>query len=118
EAWLEQAAAFLCDYMEVHGLLLSIPPRVSCGWPSREPRRVIGECFPPGMCEDGRSQIFISPRIADSIEVLGTLLHELIHLAVGCEYRHGKKFSQAACKVGLVRPWTATTVGDGLKAFL
>ncbi len=113
EAWLEQAASFLRGYMEQHGLLLDKLPRVSTGFPSRGGlSRVIGQCFSPKACADGKAQIFISPRIADSVEVLGILLHELIHAAIGCEERHGKKFSQAARKVGLVGKPTATTVGE------
>lgn len=119
EAWLEQAVLFLRDHMEKHGLLFSNPPRVSCGFPSRGgERRTLGQCFSAKVCEDGRPQVFVSPRLAESVEVLGVLLHELIHAAVGVEYKHGKKFSQAARKVGLVRPWKATTVGVTLRPVL
>jgi len=117
EAWLEQAAAFLLDVMETQGLP-RVEMRVSCGWPSRggigQRRTVIGQCFASQVCADGRPQIFISPRLADSVQVLGTLLHELIHASVGCEHGHGAVFSQAARKVGLAGPPTATVVGDAL----
>ncbi len=119
ESWLEQAVIYLADYMATHGLHLSNSPRVSCGFPSRGGERLtIGQCFSPKVCEDGRPQVFVSPRIAESIEVLGILLHELIHAVVGVEAKHGKKFSQAARKVGLVRPWKATTVGVTLRSVL
>ncbi len=121
EAWLQTAATFLLDTMTAQGL----PPvsvRVSCGWPSRgglSPRRtVIGQCVSPTICRDGKPQIFISPRLDDSIMVLGTLLHELVHASIGCDYGHGKEFSQAARKVGLAGPPTATVVGDALHPFL
>lgn len=121
EAWLEQAAAFLLDLMEQQGLP-RVEVRVSCGWPSRggisQRRTVIGQCFASQVCADGRPQIFISPRLVDPIQVLGTLLHELIHAAVGCEHGHGAVFSQAARKVGLAGPPTATTVGDALRPIL
>lgn len=117
EAWLQATTSFLFDLMEQHGLL-RVAIRVFCGWPSRgglAPRRtVIGQCFSPQICADGCPQIFISPRLADSVEVLGTLLHELIHASVGCEHGHGAKFSQTARKVGLTGRPTATTVGDAL----
>src|SRR2546428_4299836 len=98
EAWLEQAATFLRGYLEQHGLLLDVLPRVSCGFPSRNVSRVIGQCFNPKACADGKPQIFISPTIAESLEVLHTLLHELIHAAIGFDepHPHGRKFSQAA----------------------
>ncbi len=41
-------------------------------------RATIGQCFPPTMCRDDIPQIFISPQIADSVDVLGTLLQELV----------------------------------------
>lgn len=118
EWWLEQATVFLIAHMTQHGLAAP-SVRVSCGWPSRggvgSRAVVIGQCFPPTLCQDGKSHIFISPRIAESITVLGTLLHELIHASVGCQHGHGKIFSQAARRVGLVGPPTATTVGDSLR---
>jgi hypothetical protein len=121
EIWLQQAAVFLLDLMARHGLP-RVEVRVSCGWPSRggiSPRRtVIGQCFASAVCADGRPQIFISPRLSDPLQVLGTLLHELIHAAVGCEHGHGAVFSQAARKVGLAGPPTATTVGDALRPVL
>lgn len=121
EAWLQAAAAFLFELMASQGLP-RVEVRVSCGWPVRggmgRRRTVIGQCFAGQVCADGRPQIFISPRLADSVEVLGTLLHELIHAAVGCEHGHGAIFSQAARAVGLAGPPTATTVGDTLRPYL
>jgi hypothetical protein len=121
EAWLQAAASFLLKHMVEQGL----PPvevRVSCGWPVRggvaRRRTVIGQCFAPSVCKDGKPQIFISPRLSESIEVLGTLLHELVHASVGCHYGHRKEFSQAARQVGLDGPPTATTVGDTLRWLL
>src|SRR5262249_45559626 len=121
EVWLERAASFLLDYMVLQGLP-RIAVRVSCGWPSRgglgARAAVVGQCFPPTMCKDGIPQIFVSPRIDDSLRVLGTLLHELIHAAVGCQFGHRKEFSKAARRVGLAGPPTATTVGDRLRPVL
>src|SRR5689334_17595279 len=121
EYWLQQAATFLFEHMGQCGLTV-VPVRVSCGWPSSggmgQKRATIGQCFPPTMCRDGVPQIFISPRLADSIEVLGTLLHELVHASVGCQFGHRKEFSQAARKVGLDGPPTATTVGPSLLPLL
>src|SRR6266702_3979850 len=121
EAWLQAAASFLLQHMVEHGLPL-VEVRVSCGWPSRGGLAlrsiVIGQCFASSACQDGKPQIFISPRLAESIQVLGTLLHELVHAAVGCESGHRKEFSQAARKVGLVGPPTATKVGEALRPLL
>src|SRR5215469_11478153 len=117
EVWLERAASFLLDYMGACGLPRTVV-RVSCGWPARgglgARKAVIGQCFSPTVCRDGVPQIFVSPRIEDSLDVLGVLLHELIHAAVGCQFEHGKVFAQAARRVGLAGPPTATTISDRL----
>lgn len=121
EAWLQAAAAFLLDYLAEHDLP-RVAVRVSCGWPVRggiaRRRTVIGQCFPPALCADGTPQIFISPRLSESLDVLGTLLHELLHASVGCQHGHRKEFSQAARAVGLAGPPTATVVGDALRSVL
>ena len=121
EAWLQAAASFLFDHIATQGLP-RVTVRVSCGWPVRggvsRRRTVIGQCFPPSLCKDDTPQIFISPRLADSIDVLGTLLHELVHASVGCQHGHKKPFSQAARKVGLAGPPTATVVGEQLRPLL
>src|SRR5947207_10804956 len=84
EWWLYEATKFLMEVMVEAGEK-TVPVRVSCGWPSRgglgQGKHVIGQCFNQEACADGVSQIFVSPRISDSIVVLGVLLHELIHAA-------------------------------------
>jgi hypothetical protein len=102
EDWLEQAVILLREYMASCSLYLYSYPRASCGFPSRggEGRtvRTVGQCFSPKVCRDGRSQVFIA--------------------TVGVEHKYGKVFSQAAKRVGLVRPWRATTIGETLRPVL
>lgn len=121
EQWLEQASAFLIEHMVSCGLS-AVQIRVSCGWPSSggmgTTKVVIGQCFPPTLCQDGIPQIYISPRLSDSVEVLATLLHELVHASVGCQFGHRKQFSQAARKVGLDGPPTATVASETLRPAL
>jgi hypothetical protein len=121
ESWLYHATVFLFDHMQRCGLTL-VPVRVSCGWPlsggAGQKQVTIGQCFPPTMCADGVAQVFISPRLSDSIDVLGTLLHELIHASFNGRFGHRKEFSQAAKRVGLAGPPTATIVGPELLPLL
>lgn len=121
EVWLTEANALLDEHMKQKGIR-SPEVRVSCGWPSRgglnKRSRVIGQCFAPEICADGKAQLFISPILSDEVEVLGTLLHEKVHAAVGCIHGHKKPFSQAARVVGLAGKPTATTVGDQLRPVL
>jgi hypothetical protein len=121
EYWLRCASVFLIEHMARCGLV-PVVVRVSCGWPSRgglgQRQAVIGQCFGPQACADGIPQIFISPRLAESVEVLGVLLHELVHASVGVQQKHLAPFSQAARKVGLAGPPTATVVGPSLRPLL
>jgi hypothetical protein len=64
---------------------------------------------------DGHFEVFISPRLTDSVTILGVLIHELIHAAVGTKAKHGKLFKQPAVAVGLEGKMTATTVGEALR---
>jgi hypothetical protein len=44
----------------------------------RESAKILGQCWKREATEDGVNHICISPEIADTAEVLATLLHELI----------------------------------------
>ncbi len=103
EQWLLEASdALQILFTEVNELL---PPyRVSCGWPSRNALsrngRALGEAWQGIASGDGTSEVFISPYIDDSLEVLGILCHELCHVATpGCGHR--KEFSSLGRSIGL-----------------
>lgn len=95
--------------------------RVSCGWTGAGKRgKRIGECWSHTATSDGVYQIYISPILVEMVYVprqgeteprygvLDTLLHELIHCAVGCEAKHGPEFKSVAKKFGLAGKMTAT----------
>lgn len=69
-----------------------------------------------GSCNDdvGHPCIFISPAISDSIEVLETLVHELVHASVGCEHYHDLLFQIPASCIGLEGPLISTYAGEKL----
>lgn len=121
EHWLECSVSFLSDLLVEHSLIVPVV-RVSCGWPLagglRASGRVIGQCFAPEIAKDGKAHIFVSPLVFDSVEVLGVLLHEMIHASVGVKHGHKKPFSKAARLLGLAGPPTATVVGDALRPTL
>jgi hypothetical protein len=76
--------------------------------------KAIGSCWRAEASEDNVAQIFISPVIDDTIEVLGVLIHEIIH-AIYPDSGHKGLFRKAALDVGLEGKMTATTVGAELK---
>ncbi len=92
--------------------------RVSCGWPSSRAlsrkQRCGGECWPNQSSEDGLCQIFISPLMKKPVDVLGVLVHEVVHAVVGCKMKHGKLFRKCAVAVGLEGKMTATVAGEEL----
>lgn len=111
EAWLLAAVEAFRPWFTDAGEALPQGVRVSVGWP-RGSRKAIGQAWPASSSADGSREIFISPVLvepASSYGVLATLLHELCHAALPAKVKHSAPFQKLAHKVGLVKPWTATT---------
>lgn len=86
---------------------------VSVGHPKS--KNAIGECWNKLASEDGETyQLFISPYTNDSVEVLATLIHELIHAYDALESGHKGRFATIARNCGLTGKMTATTANDAL----
>jgi hypothetical protein len=116
EQWLLHALDRMRPWYEPFG---GVPPvRVACGLPSvgafSVKKRRVGECWNPAASADGVSEIFVSPTVADSVEVLGILAHEIVHAVVGCKHGHKGPFRRAALGIGLRGKMTATVPGDEL----
>jgi hypothetical protein len=115
ETWLNEAAAILWPMIEAAGT-----PRagayVSVGFPSARAlstkKRTIGQCW-NGASADGKSHVFVSPVLNDTVEVLGVLAHELIHAATPGAGHKGA-FAKVARAFGLAGKLTATTVPAAL----
>jgi hypothetical protein len=93
--------------------------RVSCGWPSRSAlsgkAKRIGEAWSHRCSADGAHETFLSPVLADPIDVGATLVHELVHHAVGVEAGHKGHFRKVAIAVGLTGPMRSTSAGPALR---
>src|SRR5439155_21536293 len=78
--------------------------------------RRIGECWHAQCSADGTREVFISPTLADGVEVAGVVVHELVHAAgyMG----HGADFGRVARALGLTGRMTATVPGEALVADL
>lgn len=115
EAWLEAAVQQLTPLFAKAGY--TIPRcRVSCGFTSSGVRSGhIGQCWSAKSSKDGVNQIFISPALEDSIEVLDTLFHELVHAVDDCQHKHGKEFKKIAMTLGMVGPMRSAGAGPALK---
>jgi hypothetical protein len=122
ETWLLSCLEELRpDFVRV-GAELPAKIRTSCGWPSKSAlarvRQRVGECWSATCSGDETFEIFISPALRDSVEVLATLVHEGVHAAVGVEAKHGSAFRKVAKALNLEGKMTATTAGEVLKVRL
>lgn len=112
EDWLDRAAGLL--FREKWNGFPIPEFRVSVGWPlgTRVAKRkgkggCIGQCWSAGLASDRIAQIFISPILTDSVQIVATLAHELIH-AILPGNGHDRHFAAVAYAIGLEGPPTAT----------
>jgi hypothetical protein len=102
ESWLRAATRGLTPYFASCGLTVPENIRFAIAFPStgRNGAR-IGECWHSSTSDDGNYEIIIRADIADPVEVLGVLVHELIHAILPADAGHGKLYRDAAIKIGL-----------------
>jgi hypothetical protein len=117
EGWLTEVAKLVEPVILDTGIVDDLPGyRVACGFPSKHAtarsRRRVGECWRGEASTDGRFEVFVSPLIADPVEVAGILVHELAHVADRNENGHKGRFVRLARALALEGKPTATTVGD------
>jgi hypothetical protein len=115
EAWLQAATKELQPLFAKAGH--QIPAcHLSCGFTSTGIRSGhIGQCWSTKASSDGINQIFISPVLSEGLEVLDTLVHELVHTVDNCQHKHGKEFKKIALSLGMVGPMRSAGAGPALK---
>lgn len=118
EEWLRQAVLKMVPMLEAVKLTLdpSLVP-VSVGFPNVAHGKgmVIGVCHSKGSCvgDDRLTPVFVSPVLSDPIEVLATLLHELVHAALPAGTGHRAPFANAVTALGLAGKPTHTFIEPG-----
>lgn len=92
---------------------------VSAGFPSTGGlTKVIGECWKAEASESGEHHhIFINPRLANVVEVVATLAHEMVHAADNGENKHKGPFTRCVRELGLEGKPTATIAGEEFASF-
>ncbi len=119
EQWLTECMNLLRPDFARAGFELPERIRVSCSWPSKSglatKKKRIGEAWSAENSGDNSFEVFISPVLKDPIDVSATLVHELVHCAVGLEEKHKGNFVKCAKAMGLEGKMTATTAGETLK---
>src|SRR5277367_6948523 len=100
ESWLRSATAALRPYFESCGFEVPENIRFAIAFPSTGRRGArLGECWHSSTSDDANFEIIIRADIADPVEVLGVLTHELVHAALPPEVGHGKPYREAALKL-------------------
>lgn len=114
EEWYRRAVEFYRADLEA-AAKKEIPPfHISSGFTVAGGRdtKVAGQCFPEAASADGLHHIFLNPRYVEPIDLINTVIHEVIHATVGNDHGHGAGFSRVAARCGMVKPWKATRWGD------
>lgn len=117
ENWLKRAVEELTtEYFGVRQLQFEHEIRISTGW-CRGSNKAIGQCWSHRCSEGGYVEIFVAPVLVDPVEVLGVVLHEMIHAQLGTDKKHGKEFKVLADEFGLAGRVTATFVAKDSALF-
>lgn len=115
EQWLNAAVGLLRPIFKARaGTVLPTKIRISCGFPMGR-GTAIGQCWSKSASKDGTFEVFISPKLADKLEVLGVTVHELVHAGVGLDKKHGPEFRKVATLMLLEGKMKATTTGKLFK---
>jgi hypothetical protein len=103
EEWLHSAVQLLRPMFEKAGAEIPELGRAAIGFTSKGGGKsnCVGECWHPLASGDGHVEIFIRPDKADPEEVLGILVHELIHSCLPIGSGHGPVYKALALKIGL-----------------
>lgn len=114
EEWLHAAADVMRSWFEDEDHQVPEKVRLSVGYAKGAKTNSIGWCYVSKAAEDGVHQIFVSPALTDRVQVLATLVHELVHAATD-GHGHDKVFGMVARAVGLAGKLTATVPSDDLR---
>ena len=117
ESWLTEAIDNILPWV-LAGADVETPTRVrvSVGWPGGKGKKgnTIGQCWHKSASSDDTWEIFVSPKLDDTVQILGVLTHELCHVADQNESGHRGRFKTLATAVGLTGKMTETTAGEEL----
>ncbi len=116
EGWLLAAIDLLRPLFKLKGYQIPASIQVSCGFASTGTRsHHVGQCWSRKSSSNGHNQIFISPVLHDPVEVLDTLVHELVHAVDDCQHKHGPEFKKIALSLGMKGPMRSADAGPELR---
>lgn len=112
QEWIEQAAIMFKEHFKHYWWTVPDNVRLSIGFPvgAKDGKRILGQCINKMYSNDGHWEIFISPNYTNSVEILETIAHELVHATVEVPGHRGK-FKNCALAIGFEAPMTFTPAG-------
>ena len=117
ESWLSEAIENILPWV-LAGAAVETPTRVrvSVGWPGGKGKKgnTVGQCWHKSASSDDTWEIFVSPKLDDTVQILSVLTHELCHVADQNENGHTGRFKTLATAVGLTGKMTESTAGEEL----
>lgn len=118
EEWLKRGVRTLRPLLRKAGITMRDRWQVSMSLTST--RHAIGQCWYEGSSQSGQTaNILISPELGDPVDVLDTLLHEMVHAALPLGTHHGAPFRRACADIGLTKGKpTEASAGPELRAVL
>ena len=116
DTWFQEATDLLRPLFIAAGASIPAKVRISVTVPTKG--RTLGCNYYGEFLEDGINQIFIEAGESDPVQVLATLVHELIHACLKSSDKHGKAFKRIAIPVGLLGPMRSTTSSPELATVL
>jgi hypothetical protein len=119
DLWLRHATDALRPLFDSHGLPLPAEIRFAIAFTSsgRKGKRV-GETWHDGATADRAFEIFIRADLAAPMDVLTVLVRQLVHAALPAEDSLGKRYKEAANKIGLTGKMREAVPGPYLQEHL
>lgn len=122
EDWLQEAAELILleVILPVYTPRETMQLKLSVGYPpnTKANSKIISCCMASHVSEGGFNEIFISPEINDSLQVLTALTHEIVHALVDCQGGHQGGFRKIAKRIGFEGRIAHAQAGRVLKAKL
>ena len=121
--WVESALSEFKIHFQECGYTVPDKVRISVGFSKgNNHAKSLGQCVDKSNSKDDHYELFISPIAgangeaeidkAQTVNILETIAHELVHATVGNEHGHQGAFIGCAGKVGFNRPWKYTPAGE------
>jgi len=112
QEWLQSATDMAKNIMKTKGITI---PEVRVGFAPLKGKSA-GICFIKSASYDDINEIFIDTEKKESeIDILGVLVHELIHASSNNEEKHGLLFKEKAVSLGLGGKMKSTVITDDFK---